>query len=250
VRPLPASDLLDQPVTEISTLSQRIIAVGAHLAQVGGAGVSQRMKSHDVKRELKHLYAPRNATWALLDVPEQQFLAIGGSGNPNTTAEYAAAVEALYTVAYTLKFSTRKQGGRDFVVAPLEGLWWADDPAAFTTRAKDSWHWTMLISQPDWITEAMIDAATHTALAKKKLPAIGKVRNITLHEGQCAQALHVGSYDDEGPLLEELHGAYLADNGLDYAGLHHEVYLGDPRRTDPAKLKTILRQPVHPSQEK
>jgi len=164
------------------------------------------MKSYDVKRELKHLYAPRNATWALLDVPEQQFLAIDGSGNPNTTAEYAAAVEALYTVAYTLKFSTRKQGGRDLVVAPLEGLWWADDPAAFTTRAKDSWHWTMLISQPDWITEAMIDAATHTALAKKKLPAIGKVRHITLHEGQCAQALHIGSYDDEGPLLEELHG--------------------------------------------
>lgn len=207
------------------------------------------MRPYDVKHELKHLYAARNTTWALLDVPEQQFLSIAGSGNPNTTPEYAAAVEALYAVAYTLKFSTTKQGDRDFVVAPLEGLWWADDPAGFTARAKDTWRWTMLISQPDWITEPMIDAAIHTALEKKKLPAIGKVSPMVLHEGQCAQVLHIGSYDDEGPLLADLHGAYLADNGLDYAGLHHEVYLGDPRRTDSAKLKTILRQPVRPARK-
>lgn len=142
-----------------------------------------------------------------------------------------------------------KRGGPDVVVAPLEGLWWADDPAAFTTRAKDTWHWTMLISQPDWITEPMIDAAKHTALAQKQLPAIGKVHRLALHEDECAQALHIGSYDAEGPLLEELHGAYLADNGLDYAGRHHEIYLSDPRRTEPAKLKTILRQPVRPARK-
>lgn len=130
---------------------------------------------------------------------EQQFLAIDGIGNPNTTTEYATAVEALYTVAYTLKFSTKKQEDRDFVVAPLEGLWWADDPAAFTARAKDAWHWTLLISLPDWITEPMIAAAKHTALVKKKLPTIGNIRHLTLHEGQCAQALHIGSYDEEGP---------------------------------------------------
>lgn len=210
-------------------------------------GNSLHMMTYDVKRELKHLYAPRNTTWAVLDVPEQQFLAIDGTGNPNTAAEYATAVEALYTVAYTLKFATKKQAGRDFFVAPLEGLWWADDPAAFTARAKNTWHWTMLISQPDWITEPMIDAAKQTALKKKKLPAIENVRHVSLHEGQCAQALHVGPYDDEGPLLAELHGAYLAANKLDYAGLHHEVYLGDPRRADPAKLKTVLRQPVRPA---
>lgn len=207
-------------------------------------GESQRMATYDVKRELKHLYAPRNTTWALLDVPEQQFLAIDGSGNPNTAAEYAAAVEALYAVAYTLKFANKKHAGRDFVVAPLEGLWWADEPGAFTTGAKDTWHWTMLISQPSWITEPAIEAAKHTALTKKKLPAIGNVRPLALHEGRCAQAMHVGSYDDEGPLLAELHGPYFAAHGLDFAGLHHEVYLGDPRRTEPAKLKTILRQPV------
>jgi DNA-binding PadR family transcriptional regulator len=211
------------------------------------SGDSPRMMTYDVKRELKHLYAPRNTTWALIDVPEQQFLAIDGTGNPNTAVEYATAVEALYAVAYTLKFATKEQGGRDFVVAPLEGLWWADDPAAFTARAKDAWHWTMLISQPDWITEAMIDAAKHTALNKKKLQAIDHVRHVALHEGQCAQALHVGPYDEEGPLLAELHEAYLAASRLDYAGLHHEVYLGDPRRADPAKLKTVLRQPVRPA---
>ena len=210
-------------------------------------GDSPRMVTYDVKRELKDLYAPRHTTWALIDVPEQQFLAIDGTGNPNIAAEYATAVEALYAVAYTLKFATKEQGGRDFVVAPLEGLWWADDPAAFTARAKDTWHWTMLISQPDWITETVIDAAKQTALNKKKLQAIDHVRHMALHEGQCAQALHVGPYDDEGPLLAELHEAYLAANRLDYAGLHHEVYLGDPRRADPAKLKTVLRQPVRPA---
>ncbi len=204
------------------------------------------MASYDVKRELKALYAPRNPAWALLDVPEQQFLAIDGSGNPNTAAEYATAVEALYTVAYTLKFESKNNAGRDFVVAPLEGLWWADEPEAFTVRAKDAWHWTMLISQPDWITEPMIEAATEAALTKKKLPAIKEIRRLVLQEGQCAQALHVGSYDDEGPLLAELHGPYFAANGLDFAGLHHEIYLSDPRRTDPARLKTVLRQPVRP----
>lgn len=102
-------------------------------------GDSPRMMTYDVKRELRDLYAPRNTTWALIDLPEQQFLAIDGTGNPNIAAEYAAAVEALYAVAYTLKFATKKQAGRDFVVAPLEGLWWADDPAAFTAGAKDTW---------------------------------------------------------------------------------------------------------------
>lgn len=172
------------------------------------------MKNYDVKRELKLLYAPRNTTWALLDVPEQQFLAIDGIGNPNNAAEYAAAVEALYTVAYILKFSTRKQGGRDFVVSPLEGLWWADDPAAFTARAKDTWHWTMLISQPDWITPPMIDAAKHMALEKKQLPAIGTVHHMALHEGRCAQALHIGSYDNEGRCSQTYMGPTSLTTGL------------------------------------
>ncbi|MEU4803837.1 GyrI-like domain-containing protein [Actinosynnema sp. NPDC023587] len=201
------------------------------------------MPPYDLKRELKEFYAPKNTTWALVDVPEQRFIAVDGSGNPNTAPAYVAAVEALYAVAYTLKFAA-KHDGRDFVVGPLEGLWWADDPAAFTVGAKDSWHWTLLLAQPDWITPEAVEEAARTAAAKKKLPAIGDVRRLTLHEGLSAQTLHVGPYDDEAPLLAELHDRFLAAHGLDFGGVHHEVYLGDPRRTEPAKLKTVLRQPV------
>lgn len=204
------------------------------------------MATYDVKRELKALYAPRNTTWDTIEVPKQQFLAIDGSGDPNTTPEYAAAVQALYALAYTVKFESKNEASRDFVVAPLEGLWSSPNPGAFTTRTKDAWEWTMLISQPNWITEGIITTCRERVLAKKKSPEIGTIRRLVMTEGRCAQALHVGSYDDEGPLLAELHGAYFTAHGLDFAGPHHEIYLSDPRRTSPAKLRTILRQPVQP----
>jgi hypothetical protein len=196
---------------------------------------------YDVKKDLKQLYAPKNTDWALLDVPEQQFLAIDGRGNPNTADSYKKAVEALYAFAYTIKM-TAKRTGEDFVVGPLEGLWWAEDYAAFTVRAKDSWQWTMLISLPGRVGEDAVEKARESVKRKKKIDA--PVRLEKLHEGRCAQALHVGSYDDEGPLLARLHDEFLAQHGLKETGLHHEVYLGDPRKTDPAKLKTVLRQPV------
>ncbi|MEV1119525.1 GyrI-like domain-containing protein [Actinosynnema sp. NPDC049800] len=200
---------------------------------------------YDVKRELKQLYAPKNTDWALVDVPEQQFIAVDGRGDPNTSAEYADAVQALYSVAYTIKFASKREG-RDLVVAPLEGLWWADDPAVFTARAKDSWHWRMLISQPDWITEEAIEDAKRVGSAKKELPAVDGLRREVLHEGTSAQVLHIGSYDDEGPVLARLHDEWLQANGLRMTGLHHEVYVGDPRKTAPEKLRTVLRQPVRP----
>jgi hypothetical protein len=202
------------------------------------------MTRYDVKRELKQCYAPRNTDWALVDVPAQQFIAIDGCGDPNTSADYARAIEALYTVAYTIKFTSKTALGRDFVVGPLEGLWWSDRPEVFTTRAKDAWHWRMLISQPDWITDDLIDEAKQAALTKKGLPTIAEIRRETLKEGTSAQLLHVGPYDDEGPVLARLHREYLAANNLRMSGHHHEIYLGDHRRTEPAKLKTILRQPV------
>jgi hypothetical protein len=201
---------------------------------------------YDVKRELKQLYAPRNTDWALVDVPEQQFVAVEGRGDPNTSAEYAHAVEALYSVAYTIKFASKREG-RDLVVAPLEGLWWADDPEVFTTRAKDSWHWRMLISQPGWITEELIEDAKRLVAAKKTLPALAAVHRHVLNEGVSAQVLHIGPYDDEGPILAELHHEWIRANGLRMTGQHHEVYLGDPRKADPAKLRTVLRQPVRPA---
>ncbi|AKG44624.1 hypothetical protein SXIM_32400 [Streptomyces xiamenensis] len=201
---------------------------------------------YDVKREHKALYAPKNTTWDLVDVPEQRFLAVDGTGDPNTAPAYARAVEALYGVAYTLKFASKGTPDGDFVVGPLEGLWWSPDPGVFTSRAKDAWNWTMLISLPSWITDGMIEDARETALAKKKNPVISEVRPLTLHEGRSAQVLHIGSYDDETPLMTQLHATYLAAHGLRPAGAHHEVYLKDPRRTAPEKLRTVLRQPVEP----
>jgi len=202
------------------------------------------MSRYDVKRELRQCYAPRNTRWALVEVPAQRFLAVDGHGDPNTSADYARAVEALYTVAYTVKFASKRTLDRDFVVGPLEGLWWSDRPEVFTARAKDAWHWRMLISLPDWITDALVAEAKVAALAKKDLPTIAAVRREPLHEGTCAQLLHVGSYDDEGPALAELHHEYLAAHNLRMTGHHHEIYLGDHRRTEPAKRRTILRQPV------
>ncbi|MBK1783542.1 GyrI-like domain-containing protein [Prauserella cavernicola] len=202
------------------------------------------MTAYDVKRELKALYAPRNTTWSLVDVPELRYLAIDGTGDPNTAPAYAAAVQALYCVAYTVKFATKRGGGQDFVVGPLEGLWYSDDPDVFATRAKSRWSWTMLIHQPEWVTTDAVEQAKEAALAKKKLPGIADVRHEALTEGRCAQLLHVGSYDDESPALTELHERWIPDNGLRESGSHHEIYLGDPRRTVPAKLKTVLRQPV------
>ncbi|GAA4616841.1 GyrI-like domain-containing protein [Actinoallomurus liliacearum] len=202
------------------------------------------MTRYDVKRDLKQCYAPRNTDWALVDVPAQRFIAVDGHGDPNTSADYTRAVEALYAVAYTIKFTSKNALGRDFVVGPLEGLWWSDRPEVFITRAKDAWHWRMLISQPDWITDDLIDEARQAALAKKGLPTIARVRRETLTEGTSAQVLHVGPYDDEGPVLARLHHEYLAANDLRMSGHHHEIYLGDPRRAEPAELRTILRQPV------
>ncbi|MGW6023441.1 GyrI-like domain-containing protein [Streptomyces sp. NPDC055099] len=199
---------------------------------------------YDVKRELKRCYAPKNTDWELLDIPELRYLAIDGHGDPNTSAAYPRAVEALYPVAYTVKFASKGDLGKDFVVGPLEGLWWADDMDDFLARRKDNWRWRLLINVPDWITGDMIDDAKRAAFSKKKLPAIEEVRWETLREGTSAQVLHIGSYDDETPILTRLHQEYLPANNLRETGLHHEIYLSDPRKTDPSKLKTILRQPV------
>jgi hypothetical protein len=198
---------------------------------------------YDVKRALKDCYAPKNREWQLVDVPELQFLAVDGMGDPNTSQDYKNAVEALYSVAYTLKFAA-KRAGEDFVVGPLEGLWWAPDPQVFTARAKQSWHWRMLINLPPTVTRARIADAQDAAWAKKKLPAITEVRHDTLREGTCAQILHIGSYDEETPLMTHLHDEWLPARDLTPSGLHHEIYLGDPRRTAPEKLRTVIRQPV------
>ncbi|MGR0319727.1 GyrI-like domain-containing protein [Agromyces sp. ZXT2-3] len=202
---------------------------------------------YDVKRAHREFYAPAARDWVLVDVPPMQYLAVDGRGDPNTAPAYAEAVEALYGVAYTVKFASRRSSGRDFAVAPLEGLWWADDPAAFVAGDRDAWNWTMLISQPDWIDEAVVAAAVDAVRAKGRgSPSLDALRLTTVTEGPSAQVLHVGSYADEAPTLARLHDEWMPARGLTFNGPHHEVYLGDPRRTAPEKLKTVLRQPVRP----
>ncbi len=201
-------------------------------------------KKYDIKVAMKELYAPGANAFVIVEVPPLRYLAIDGAGNPNTAGAYARAVEALYSVSYTLKFASKQQLGRDFTVAPLEGLWRAGDPAAFVTREKDAWRWTMLIAQPEWIGDEMVEHAKAEVTRKKGFPAVPELRPLTLHEGLSVQILHIGPYDDEGPTLARLHDEFMPANGLAFNGDHHEIYLGDPRKSAPERLKTILRQPV------
>jgi hypothetical protein len=205
------------------------------------------VQAYDVKRERTHLYAPKPGGFVLVDVPETGFLMVDGHGDPNTSASYRAAVEALYTASYAVRAAAKEELGRVHTVAPLEGLWSAEDLEVFRTRDKSAWDWTMLIAQPDWITPSLVDVALCTARAKKPLPALDLLRFERYTEGLSAQILHVGPYDDEGPTLERLHGEFLPAEGLAPRGRHHEIYLSDARRIEPARLRTILRQPVTPA---
>ncbi|GAA4385433.1 GyrI-like domain-containing protein [Agromyces bauzanensis] len=203
---------------------------------------------YDVKRDRRELYGASARDFTIVDVPPMMYLAVDGHGDPNTAAEYAEAVEALFGVAYALKFRSKRQLGRDFVVAPLEGLWRADDPETFVTRDKEAWSWTMLIGQPEWIDEAMVADEVTAVRAKsdRPVPALDRLELRELREGRSAQILHVGSYDDEAPTLARLHHEWMPQHGLAFNGDHHEIYLSDARRTAPEKLRTILRQPVRP----
>lgn len=204
------------------------------------------MTKTDIKKERKDLYAPSSKDFALVDVPEMACLMIDGAGDPNTATSYRDAVEALYAVSYALKFASKKHLERDYVVGPLEGLWSAADPSSFVRRAKDEWDWTMMIVQPEWISREMVAEATAITAAKKGLRTIPLLRHERYREGRSVQILHIGSYDDETSVLARLHDEFMPTHGLTFNGPHHEIYLSDPRRTVPDKLKTILRQPVRP----
>ncbi|MCC3289391.1 MULTISPECIES: GyrI-like domain-containing protein [unclassified Arthrobacter] len=202
------------------------------------------MEKFDLKRSYPELYSPGGRDFTLVDVPIMHYLAVDGHGDPNTSPEYTRALECLYPVAYSLKFASKDELEADFTVGPLEGLWRAEDPAAFVRRDKSAWDWTMLIAQPEWITPEMVDAAVASVAAKKKVPGLEDVRLLTLTEGLAAQILFVGPYDAEGPVLARLHDSWMPERGLTFNGDHHEVYLSDPRRAAPEKLRTVLRQPV------
>ncbi|HJE51883.1 MAG TPA: GyrI-like domain-containing protein [Tessaracoccus flavescens] len=225
--------------------------------------------STDFKREVA-AYQAKKGRFDIITVPPMQFLMIDGAGDPNTSPIYAASVETLYPVAYTLKFFSKRELGRDYAVMPLEGLWWADDMAAYTVGDKSAWQWRLMIMVPDWIEREHFEAATAQVAAKARsaktakvsktsssksggqataeasgtAPRLDDLRLETYDEGLSVQTLHVGPFSDEGPVLEEMHERFIPSNGLTMTGEHHEIYLSDIRRAAPEKWRTILRQPV------
>lgn len=190
-------------------------------------------------------YAAKRGRFDVVTVAPQQFLMIDGHGDPNTADEYREAIETIFPVAYKLKFHSKKELDRDYAVMPLEALWWSDDMATFTSaRDKSQWSWTVLNLVPDWLIAEHVDQAREVVAAKGGAPALDRLRLEVLDEGLSVQTLHVGSYDDEGPVLAAMHDEFIPQERLEMTGRHHEIYLSDPRRTEPEKLKTILRQPV------
>jgi hypothetical protein len=197
----------------------------------------------DPKKEYKALYdAPRRPV--LVDVPPLEFLKVDGEGDPNTSAAYHQALDALYGLSYTLKYMIKKEG-MEYGVPPLEGLWWSDDMLSFLEDRRDLWKWTSMIMQPPVVTTRHLEMAKKDLRMKKDPPALPLVRWERYDEGRSAQVMHVGPYSEERPTIRGLH-EFIADQGYRPRGKHHEIYLGDPRRAAPEKLRTIIRQPVGP----
>ena len=202
------------------------------------------MEKIDFRKEFKHLYNPSSREVVIVDVPEMSFLMVDGVGNPNSAQEYKDAVEALYATSYAIKFIIKKgEEAIDYGVMPLEGLWWADDMTQFNVENKDIWKWTSMIMQPKYVIKDLFDKAIEQVKKKRNLPALTKMRLDGYHEGLAAQIMHMGPYVAEGPTIERLHD-FIRENGYELSGKHHEIYLTDPQRSAPEKMKTVIRQPV------
>jgi hypothetical protein len=204
------------------------------------------MSKVDLKKDLKALYASGASatTPMLIDVPRLNYLMIDGEGDPNTSQQYQDSLGALYSVAYTMKSDRKHRSVEpDFTVMPLEGLWWMKDESDFDGEAKDDWAWTAMIVQPDFIAPAEVERTVGLAAEKKPSAALEQICFEALEEGLSAQVLHIGPYADEAPTIERLH-LFITEEGHRPRGRHHEIYLSDPRRTAPEKIKTIIRQPV------
>lgn len=200
------------------------------------------MEKIDFKKSLKGLYGPSAREFAIVDVPAMRFVMVDGHGDPNTAARYATGLNWVYSISYALKFASKRRG-QDYTVPPLEARWWTDDMADFVARRKDRWRWTQMLMVPDFVSAEMFEPAL--AEARKKLGEPPEsLRLETLAEGLSVQIMHVGSYDDEAPTIRRLHEEFLPQNGLVENGHHHEIYISDPRKVEPARLKTVLRQPV------
>lgn len=210
------------------------------------------MDKLDFKKRDKPFYTGKQGRWDRLTIPPMTYLMVDGQGDPGGP-EYGRAIAALYPLAYGVKFLFKAKGA-DFTVPPLEAVWFADDPSVFVTDDRGAWRWTVMIRLPDDVAAAefaTVRATALTKLARKKDAAtdaetMQSVRLEVLDEGDSLQTLHIGPYADEAPVLAHLHNTVMPDLGLTFGRAHHEVYLSDPRRVAPEKLRTILRQPVRP----
>jgi hypothetical protein len=198
----------------------------------------------DLSKDLKPLYQPSAKEPTIVEVPPLTFIALDGSGDPNTSPLYVDTIQSLYQVAYTLKFTIKKSNGDDFRVMPLEGLWWAKDMDSFLNGNKNLWSWRMMIAMPSLVSPEWFELARKQILAKKDAaPRSAEVRMEPYAEGTSVQLMHIGPYSAEGPNIQLVH-AYAISRGYRLAGLHHEIYLSDPRRSAPEKMRTIIRQPI------
>lgn len=200
------------------------------------------MTKIDYKKELKDLYTGKKGIINIIEVPKMKYLQVHGEGDPNIDPSYKEAIEALYSIAFTIKFMCKKED-KDFVVMPLEGLWYSENCSVFVNKEKEKWQWTMIVMMPDFVTDIMFKEAVELAKKKKDNSKIDEVFLEEYKEGLAVQTLHVGSYDEEAPVISEMH-KFVTDQGYKLEGKHHEIYLSDPRKVAVEKLKTILRQPI------
>lgn len=201
------------------------------------------MDKVDLKKQFKDFYNPSSREVSVVDVPAANFLMVDGQGSPNNSPEYSAAIEALFSVSYTLKFMVKKTREIDYGVMPLEGLWWVNDMTKFSADRKDEWKWTAMIMQPQYVTSEDVKAAIEQVKEKKDLHAIAKLRFESFFEGKAAQIMYVGPYSSEGASIAKIH-EFIRNSGYTLRGKHHEIYLNNPSRTAPEKLRTIIRQPM------
>lgn len=202
------------------------------------------MEKKDYKKELKELYRAPSQKAVVVEVPAMNFLMIDGEGDPNIVPAFGEAMETLFAMAYALKFMVKKgPPAIDYGVMPAEGLWWADDMKQFDVNNREAWKWTLMIMQPEMVSEEMVAEAREQVRSKKNPPALDKLRFENYCEGESVQIMHVGPFSEEGPTVEKLH-RHIALKGFWPGGKHHEIYLSDIRRAAPEKWKTIIRQPI------
>jgi len=204
------------------------------------------MSKIDFKKEFKDLYETSSKEVRMIDLPAMNYLMIEGEGDPNTSKEYKDAVQALFSLSYSIKFMIKKgEQGIDYGVMPLEGLWWADDMNDFMIGRKDGWKWTSMIMQPKLITNEIVEKAIKDVAKKKDLPALYKVKFEIFEEKLCSQIMHIGPFSEEGATISRLHN-FISEKGYIPIGKHHEIYISDFNKTAPERLKTIIRQPITP----